>query len=717
MKNKIIGILFCLILPAAVQAQMNWVLDGNSYVSEENGTLVKVSMPGLSKTVLVSAAQLVLPGGSTPLKFSRYEFSKDLQKVLLFADPVRLYHNTFNSCWVYDLKTKKMQAVGKEMGSQLLNTKLSPDGKMAAFVYKNNIYVQDLQTEAVSQLTADGKERLLNGLFDYAYSEELFCVDGFRWSPDGRYIAYWQMDLSKVGTFYMINNTDSIYPKPIPIIFSKSGGAIAEAKIGVIALDTKKTQWMKVPGETSANYIPRMEWLPDGSQLIVQQLNRKQNESKLLLCNPADGSAKTIYTEKDEAWIDVKGFWMRGGNGWDWMDGGKSFIWATEKDGWRHLYSITLEGKETLLTKGDYDVTNFNGYDAKNKLVYFTASPENATQRYLFRVKADGAGPAEKVTPASLPGTHNYSLSSNGLWAQHNFSSHLYEPASEMLSLPSNKPLDKNKDMAGNLVPSAQGKKTSFFKITTEEGIEMDGWMVKPANFDPSKKYPVVFTVYSEPFAATVNDVANVGQRAGFFDVDSGYIFISVEGRGAPAPKGRAWRKAIYRNLGWLNPNDQAMAARQIIKWPFIDPSRVAVFGSSGGGSTTMHLLFRYPDLYQTGIASAGVPSHFVYNNIYTERFLGLLPENEADYAKGSALNYAKNLKGNLLLLHGTGDHNVPYQGEELLLNELIKYNRQFMFMPYPNRTHGISEGEGTREHKATLMANFLKLHCPPGGR
>ncbi|HWB92901.1 MAG TPA: DPP IV N-terminal domain-containing protein, partial [Puia sp.] len=600
----------------------------------------------------------------------------------------------------------------------LLNAKLSPDGRQIAYVYDNNIYSENLATDTSTQLTTDGNDHKLNGWFDYAYSEELYTIDGFRWSPDSRSIAYWQNDLSHVGTFYMINNTDSIYPKIIAIPFPKVGTPIAEARIGVLNLTTRTTTWLNIPGDPASHYLPRMEYSPDGSHIIVQQLNRAQNNSILYLCNPNNGEVQPIYNESDDAWIDIKAFWAHsGGEGWDWLDNGKAFLWASEKDGWRHLYRIGLDGHETLLTKGDFDVTGIDGWDEKRDLLYFSASPDNATQRYLYKTSLTKPAETKRVTPEGLPGTHTYLLSPNGRWAEHTFSSHLYLPASEWLSLPDDKPLDPDKTIARDLRPTPLGKQTSFFQLKTADGVTMDGWVIKPASFDSTKKYPVIFYTYSEPAGASVVDAAYVGGRASFFNVDSGYIFVSVEGRGTPVPKGRAWRKAIYKSVGWINVNDQAAAAREVLKWPFVDHYRVAVFGSSGGGSTTQNLLFRYPDIYKVGLASAGVPNQLIYNTIYEERFMGVLPGNRDAYIKCSPITYARGLQGHLLIMHGTGDHNVNYQGEEMLLNELVKYNRQFTFMPYPNRTHGITEGEGTILHKTTLMANFLHQWCPPGPR
>ena len=732
--------LLLLVLPILAKAQTLWNPDGNSYTTIEDNAIVEITLPAMTKTTLVTADQLAPLNLATREHAERqqgrrgggpfsYQLSADHQEILLYAKPIYIYHDAFYACWLFNRKTGQLTKLAADRpattvlgyalpGGYTLNAKLSPDGAHIAYVYDNNIYTEDLSTHTSTQLTTDGSDKRLNGWFDYAYSEELYTIDGFRWSPDSKSIAYWQNDLAHVGTFYMINNTDSIYPKIIAIPFSKVGEAIAQAHIGVLTIATKQTTWLKVPGDPASHYLPAMEYSPDGAHIIVQQLNRAQNNSILYLCNPTTGEAQSIYNESDDAWIDIKPFWAHSsGAGWDWLDGGKAFLWASEKDGWRHLYRITLDGHETLLTKGDFDVTGINGWDEKKDILYFGASPDNATQRYLYKAALTKTAESKRVTPQDLPGTHNYVLSPNGRWAEHSFSSHLYAPVTEWLSMPDNKPLDPNGAIAKNLKPTPLGKQTSFFQLKTADGVTMDGWVIKPASFDSTKKYPVIFYTYSEPAGASVLDVANTGGRASFFNVDSGYIFVSVEGRGAPVPKGRAWRKSIYKSVGWINVNDQAAAAREVLKWPFIDAERVAVFGSSGGGSTTQNLLFRYPGIYKVGLASAGVPNQLIYNTIYEERFMGVLPGNRDAYIKCSPITYAKGLQGHLLIMHGTGDHNVNYQGEEMLLNELIKYNRQFSFMPYPNRTHGITEGEGTILHKTTLMAQFLHQWCPPGGR
>jgi dipeptidyl-peptidase-4 len=460
-----------------------------------------------------------------------------------------------------------------------------------------------------------------------------------------------------------------------------------------------------------------MEWASN-NEVAVQQLNRKQNTSILYYANILTGEAKNFYKENNDSWIDIKSRWHDDDPaGWDWINNKSAFLWMTEKDGWRHLYSISKDGKsETLVTKGNYDVIDLLATDEKEGYVYFLASPENATQQYLYRTKLDGSGSPELLSPANQKGTHEYDISPTGKYATHTFSNANTFPVEELIALPSNTVLG-----VGNAKQPAQKlRHVDFFQVTTADNITMDGWIVKPDNFDSAKKYPVVFMVYTEPAGATVTDKFGTGRNdiyAGNMQAD-GYIYISLDGRGTPAPKGAAWRKSIYKNVGIINIRDQAEAAKKILQWQFIDTSRVAVWGWSGGGSTTLNLMFQYPEIYKTGIAIAPVANQLTYDNIYEERYMGLPQEDNAEtYKKGSPITYAKGLQGNLLLVHGTGDDNVHYQNSEMLINQLIKYNKIFQFMPYPNRSHGIFEGEGTRKHLSTIYTNYLKTFCPPGGR
>lgn len=707
-------------------AGLKWSNDGNSYYIVQNNSIVQYTLPQNEPKILISAAELTPKGAANPLEISYFTFSDDAQRVLLFTNTKKVWRlHTKGDYWVLNVATGSLQQLGKSLPeSSLMFAKFSPDGKSVAYVSGHNIYVEDLSTSKIKALTTDGTTTLINGTFDWVYEEEFFCRDGFRWSPDSKSIAYWQIDASDTKKFYLINNTDSIYSKPIPIEYPKVGETPSSCKVGVVTVDDAKTTWMDIPGDPRQHYLVRMEFIPDSDKLLIQQLNRKQNDSKLFIAEPKTGASKVIEEETDNAWVDIyqneHKYDIYFTNDFIWLNQGKSVLWVSEKDGWRHLFEVSLEGKkEKLITHGDYDFIDLKYVDTKNGYVYFMASPDNATQSYLYKTKLNGKGTLQLVSPEELKGTHDYDVSPTGTYAVHSFSNHFTRPASELILFTTQKPVDETRSIESNLAKLQVTPKVEFFKITTEDGVDMDAWMVKPKDFDPSKKYPVVFYVYSEPASATVKDTYGAGYNFLYNGnmSEDGYIYISVDNRGTPAPKGREWRKSIYRKIGQINIHDQAMAAKEVLKWDFVDPDRVAVWGWSGGGSATLNLMFQHPEIYKTGIAIAAVANQLTYDNVYQERYMGLPQENKEDFIKGSPLTYAKNLEGNLLYIHGSGDDNVHYQNAEMLINELVKYNKQFQFMEYPNRTHSINEGEGTTEHLRTLYTNYLRAHCPPGGK
>ena len=709
-----------------LEAQINWTNDGDSYFKLEKNQLVTYTLPNHAVKTVISKAQLIPEGKTEPLEIAHFSFSLDQQKILLFTNTKKVWRlNTKGDYWVFNFKTNALTQIGKSLApSSLMFAKFSPDGNTIAYVSENNLYSEDYASGDIQPLTNNGTVSLINGTFDWAYEEEFACRDGFRWSPDSKSIAYWQIDASSIKKFYMINNTDAIYSQLVPLEYPKVGESPSACRVGVVKLSDAKTTWIDVPGDASQNYLVRMEFIPTTNSLLIQQLNRKQNHSKLYIADPLKGNVKMIQEESDNAWVDLfeigNKYEIDYTNSFSFLEKTNSILWASEKDGWRHLYQVSLEGKpEIRITKGEYDVIDLKHINSKEGYVYYLASPDNATQKYLYKTKINGKGNKELLSPKSLKGSHDYSFSSNGTYAEHTFTNHFTPKTKEFITVANQKALSEAESIVLNLEKIEEKPTTEFFTITTADNVEMDGWMVKPINFDANKKYPVVFYVYSEPAATTVKDTYNVGRNRNYNGnmAEDGYIYISLDNRGTPAPKGRDWRKSIYRKIGVININDQAMAAKEILKWDFVDAERIAVWGHSGGGSATLNLLFRYPEIYKTGISLAAVANQLTYDNIYQERYMGLPQENMEDFIVGSPVTYAKHLEGNLLYIHGTGDDNVHYQNAELLINELIKHNKQFQFMPYPNRSHGIREGEGTFKHLSTLYTNYLKLHCPPGGR
>jgi dipeptidyl-peptidase 4 len=697
---------------------INWTADGNGFYTFKEGSILKNDPKTDGQAVAVSKEQLTPVGSTAPLRVQSFDYSADKNKVLLFANTAKVWrYNTRGDYWVLAITGSQLKQLGKGLVPQsLMFAKFSPDGRSVAYVSEHNLFVEDITSGLIRKLTADGSRKLINGTFDWVYEEEFGCRDGFRWSPDGKQIAFWQVDATRIRDYYMLNTTDSIYSKVIPVEYPKVGEAPSPVRIGVITINGGLIRWMNIPGDARQHYLPRMEWSGPG-ELIVQQLDRKQQESKLIYCKTADGNATTFWAENDDAWVDMN---TDNPVGWNWINKGQEFLWVSEKDGWRHVYKISRDGKNiSLLTKGNYDIGKIVSVDEGANYIYFTASPSNPTQLYLYRVRINNAGDnPELISPSSQKGTHVYQVSPNGKMARHSFSNYNTPPVSEWVTLPDHKPVNVSKSIAANIKTDASIN-VEYVKLTTEDNVVLDAWINKPASFNAAKKYPVVFYVYGEPAASTTDDA--YGNHNNFlYDGDmaaDGYVQVGVDNRGTPALKGAAWRKSIYRKIGDINIRDMATAAKKILELPYIDKSRVAVWGWSGGGSSTLNLLFRYPDIFQTGIAIAAVANQLNYDNIYQERYMGLPQENRQDFINGSPVSHVQGLKGNLLYIHGTGDDNVHYSNAEQLINQLVKYNKPFQMMSYPNRTHSISEGEGTQAHLSALYTKFLRENCPPGGR
>ena len=577
------------------------------------------------------------------------------------------------------------------------------------FLRDNNLYVQDLLDFRITQLTTDGSATLINGTFDWVYEEELGLRNGYRWRPDGQALAYWQLDSAGVKEFHITSSAEGPYTRVVSIRYPKTGERNSAARIGVVSVAGGKTTWLDVPGDPREHYLAKMEW--SGAEIALQQFNRLQNVNTVMLADPNTGKVRSILVEKDSAWIDNV-------NDFRWIDAGRKLVWLSERDGWRHVYLAPRSGdKPAQLTRGAFDVVHIDAIDEKEGVLYFTASPENPTQRYLFRVSLKG-GPHERITPRDLPGTHSYSISADARWAVHTHSTFTTPPVTTLIHLPDHKIVKTFADNAAlkKKLAALRATPAEFFRVDIGHDTALDGWSIKPASFDPTRKYPVLFHVYGEPAGQTVLDRWD-GSRLLWHRMlaQQGYVVLSVDNRGTPAPRGRAWRKCIYRQVGILASADQAAAVRALLKdRPYLDPTRVAVWGWSGGGSMSLNAIFRYPDLYQTAIAIAPVPNQRHYDTIYQERYMGLPADNSDGYRKGSPIHFARQLKGNLLLVHGTGDDNCHYLGLEALIDELIVHNKPFSMLAYPNRSHAINEGKNTRRHLFESITRYLRANTPP---
>jgi len=711
---------------------VRWLKDGTGYTtledskSQEGGKdIVRYDPESKAREVLVSADDLIPSGQSKPLDIDDYSWSADGKKLLIFTNTKRVWRqNTRGDYWVLDLTSRELHKLGGDAKpSTLMFAKFSPDGRYVAYVCERNLYVQYLKNFRVKQLTKDGSTTIINGTSDWVYEEEFGLRNGFRWSPDSKLIAYWQFDTSGVKEFSLINNTDSLYPQLTTFKYPKVGQMNSACRVGVVSIRGGKSQWFKVPGDPRNNYIPKMQWAASSKEVVLQQLNRLQNTNKVRLGKVRTGwfgdihtgSIRTVLIEQDEAWVDVS-------DDLKWLDDGSSFTWVSERDGWRHLYLVSRSGQTlTLLTPGQFDVISVQSIDEKRGWVYYIASPDNPAQRYLYRSTLDGSGKVERLTPINQRGTHKYQISSDSKWAFHTYSSFETPPIIELVRLPEHKTvrtLVENSELRAKL-SKLKRYPTEFFRIDIGDGVLLDGWCMKPPDFEPTKQYPLFFYVYGEPAGQTVVDSWSEKRYLWHLMLtQQGYVVMSVDNRGTSAPRGRAWRKCIYRQIGILASADQAAATRAIIKSrSYIDAARIGIWGWSGGGSMSLNAIFRYPDLYHTAMAIAFISNQRFYDTIYQERYMGLPDDNEQGYKNGSPITYAHQLKGNLLIIHGTGDDNCHYQSCEALINELIKHNKHFSMMSYPNRTHAIKEGENTTRHLYELLTGYLNENLPPGPR
>ncbi|KAL7495956.1 hypothetical protein ACHAWT_004277 [Skeletonema menzelii] len=696
----------------------------------------------------VSSDLLIPPGHDTPLPVDDYALSPDKSRLLIFTNSQKVWRKkTRGDYWVLDITARDLRQLGgwNAKPSSLMFATFSPCGNKVAYVSGNNLYVQDVHTFKITALTKDGSLTIINGTFDWVYEEEFRLRKGFRWSPDSQSIAFWQMDQSGVRVVNLINNTDHLYPQLVPIPYPKAGEQNPACRIGVVAVDNGGSNnvtmsgtstppppitWINVPGDARNQYIASLDWIPGTNELVLQRLNRLQNTVNVIIAEPSTGAIRSAFCDRDDAWLDLQSAAWYGeeSSGIRFIQRGKKFLWLSERNGWRQLFLVDTSGSCVPLTPPTYDVTEIAGIDEEGGWAYYIASPDDPLRRYLYRTTINvsdsldtSVAPQERITPPNLPGTHSYRVSHDGKYAIHVYSTFSTPETTSIVSLPDHKTvtvLADNKDLRERLL-TANLPKPEFFRIPIENGrVELDAYILHPPNYDPKLKYPVLFYVYGEPAMQVVRDMW--GGRTSLWHIhlaQMGYVIVSIDNRGTPSPRGRTWRKCVYRKIGILAPADQAAATSTLLKSrPYLDEKRVAIWGWSGGGSMSLNAIFRFPDIYSTAMSVAPVPNQRVYDTIYQERYMGLPSDNVEGFRDGSPITHAKNLKGNLLLVHGTGDDNCHYAGTEVLINELILNNKQFSMLAYPNRSHSISEGSNTTRHLFTLLATYLKNNVKPGG-
>lgn len=703
---------------------VHWMSRGAGYTTLEPSALV----PGASdlvryetatgtRSILVSARALTPRGATAALDVDDYDWATGDTLLLVFTNTRRVWRrNTRGDYWVLNVKSGALRKVGGPgtPEASLMYAKFSPSGDRVAYVLRGDIYVERLADGTITRLTSDADSLHVNGMSDWVYEEEFGLRDGFRWSPDGARIAFWRFDMTGVRTFTLINDTDSLYPFTIPIQYPKTGTPNSAVRIGVVGAGGGPTTWIFLDDDLRDNYLPWMEWAGSG-ELLLQRMNREQNTDRVMIADVATGGTRTVLTERDSAWVDLV-------DDIPWLGGRARFLWISERDGWRHVYAVPRQGGAPLLvTPGAFDVIDVAAVDETGGWLYYIASPDNATQRYLYRARLSGGARPERITPSGAAGTHSYLVSPDARWAIHTVSTFDTPPVTDLVRLPTHQTVRTLVDNAAlrAAVESLTPRPAEFFKVQVGGGVTLDGWMIRPRDFDSTKTYPLLMQVYGEPAGQTVLDrwagVSGLWHR---MLADQGYVVASVDNRGTPAPRGRAWRKIVYKQIGVLSSREQADAVRALTRTrSYLDSTRVAIWGWSGGGSSTLQAMFRYPEVYAVGMAVAPVPDQRLYDTIYQERYMGLPRDNGEAYRLASPITFADGLRGRLLLVHGSGDDNVHYQGSERLVNRMVALGKPFDFMVYPNRSHCICEGRGTTLHIYSLLTRYLLEHLPAGGR
>ncbi|MDI9878096.1 S9 family peptidase [Flectobacillus sp. LYT7W] len=681
---------------------INWMKDGSFYSALENGRIVKHQVTDGAAVETLFDEGVSVENLGQKITIADYTLSSNEQKILIETDPEQIYRRSSRAeNFVYDIKTKKLAKLSSG-GKQSFAT-FSPDGTKIAFVRQNNLFMVDLNTMSERQITTDGKwNNIINGMCDWVYEEEFSFAKAFFWSPDSRKIAFYTFDESKVPEYNM-QMWGKLYPTDYRYKYPKAGEPNSTVSISVYNLVETKTVKMDLGKETDL-YIPRIRWTINPNVLSISRLNRYQNKMELIHADVFTGKTTTILIEESRTYVDVENF----GDDLTYLADGKSFIMSSEKGGYKHLYQYDMSGREVRqITNGKWEVDNFYGIDESSNTLYFTSTEIASIERHLYSISLDGKVKKKLsidrgVNSANFSPDFKYFILNNTA-SNSPLKVSLYRSANAQLV----KVLEDNADLRARLTGYNISPK-EFTVIKTAEGVELNSWIIKPVNFDPNKKYPLLMFVYGGPGS---QQVLNQYDGANFFWyqilAQKGYIIACVDNRGTGG-RGSEFKKCTYLNLGKLEVHDQIEAAKYFGRLPFIDATRIGIQGWSYGGFMASNCLFQGADVFKAAIAVAPVTNWRYYDTVYTERFLRTPQENPSGYDDNSPVTHAKNLKGNFLLVHGTGDDNVHFQNAVALEDALIKNNKQFQSFYYPNKNHGIAGGN-TRLHLYTMMTSFLE--------
>ena len=681
----------------------NFLSDGKHYTRLERNKIEQYNLlTGQKTTTLLDATTLAQTGGF-PGTISSYSFSDDEQNILIATDEEPIYrHSSKAFYWIYNREEKTITPVF-ERGKHRLAS-LNPQGNKVAFVFENNLYYKDLITGQIRQITSDGLENaIINGATDWVYEEEFSFDRGFYWSPDGEYIAFYRFDEREVPEFTMTNYYNNLYPENVTFKYPKVGASNSKVSIHIYSLATNQT----VKADTGDwEYIPRIKWTRQQATLCIFRMNRHQNLLELLLTDATTAASRTLLREENKYYIDIH-------DNLTFLRDGKHFIWSSEQSGWNHLYMYDMNGRLVKpVTQGDWEVSEFYGYDEANDLVFYQAAKVAASQREIYAQPLMGKGKERKLSTEE--GWNSAQFSATFDYFVLNYSNINTPPTYTVFDRNSKRVrlIEDNAALQAKQ-DTAKVAPVEFFNFTTSEQVQLNGFIMKPVRANPTTRYPVLMFVYGGPGSQQVTDSWK-GQNYWWFQmlVQQGFVVACVDNRGTGG-RGEAFKKITYLQLGHYETIDQIEAAQYLAKQPFVDPARIGIFGWSYGGYMSSLCLLKGSQVFKAAIAVAPVTNWKWYDSIYTERYMRTAAENEQGYEDNSPVNFTQQLTGNYLLIHGMGDDNVHFQHTAEMANALIAANKQFDTYFYPNRNHGIGGGNA-RLHLYTKMTNFLHEHLKP---